>query len=59
MITLERAIEIMECEEEEDTFMEEEWKAAVKVSYEAMKRCKYLVEHTTRWAGVLLPGEIK
>lgn len=32
---------------------------ADRLSIEAMKRCKYISEHTTRWAGVLLPGETK
>jgi len=57
-IKLERAIEIMEAEEE-DTFVggAEEWKAAVKVSYEAMKDIK-----SARAVGFLpkehcLPGE--
>jgi len=30
---------------------------ALKLSVEALKRCKYISEHTERWAGVLLPGE--
>ncbi|MBA7642048.1 hypothetical protein ES703_49734 [subsurface metagenome] len=30
---------------------------AAKLGVEALKRCKYLEEHTDRWAGVLLPGE--
>ena len=32
---------------------------ADRLSIEALKRCKYISEHTTRWADVLLPGETK
>lgn len=30
---------------------------ADNLSIEALKRCKYIAEHTERWARVLLPGE--
>lgn len=30
---------------------------AIGLGIEALKRCKYLSEHTTRWADVPLPGE--
>jgi len=34
-----------------------DWIIADRISIEAMKRCKYLRDHTDRWANVLLPGE--
>lgn len=57
-ISLDRAIEIMETEEK-DTFVgsEDEWKAAVKVSYEAMKRFRDAYIARTSILPVLLPGE--
>ncbi len=57
-ITLKRAIEIMEAEEE-DTFVggAEEWKAAVKVSYEALKFRKAEKESGYLDSDDLLPGE--
>ena len=35
----------------------QDYQDAVKLDIEALKRCKYISEHTDRWAGVLLPGE--
>ena len=57
-MTLKEAIKILE-KEEEDTWLgsEREWKAAVKLGIEAIKRCQYIAKHTDRWAAVLLPGE--
>jgi len=30
---------------------------AEQLGIEALERCKYIAEHTTRWADVPLPGE--
>lgn len=32
---------------------------AMILGSEALERCKYISEHTTRWADVLLPSETK
>lgn len=57
-ISIDEAIEIME-KEEEDTWMgdEEKWKAAVKLSYEALKREKHNRQYQPFLIFGLLPGE--
>ena len=57
---IDRAIEIFETEEE-DTFMgsETEWKSALKLGIEALKRLQEERKHMQTAFTGLLPGEIK
>lgn len=59
-MNLERAKEILD-KEYEDTFMgtEKEWKEAVRLGSEAMKRCQLARKETSFVGPALLPGETK
>ena len=55
-----KAIEIQTIHNDHNpNFTDAERREAHQLSIEALKRCKYIAEHTDRWAGVLLPGETK
>ena len=53
-----KAIEILELNAlEQGSYLPPDYITALKLGIEALKRCKYISEHTARWAQVLLPGE--
>lgn len=59
-MNIDKAIEIKSCTGEEFLHTDpDDIDEADRLAVEALKRCKYLAEHTERWSGVLLPGETK
>lgn len=59
-ITIEKAIRgLTELEQGLDLPLLKDYSKDIALGIEALKRCKYISEHTNRWAVVLLPGEIK
>lgn len=59
-MTIDEAIEILTLDVKGSTKIAyDDWQSALNLGIEALKRCKYLEEHTDRWARVLLPGETK